>query len=615
MSEKTFTKLFDTLYDKLHSLYFSRNGIPYHSIETCVVEAPSHGHESTSEAVSFYVFVEALRGYRTGDWKPLENAWKALEFFIPDDQESYEDYNPSKPAEYAAEQDRPSEYPVEFDRSVRAGNDPVAAKLTTKYGGPIYNMHWLADPDNVWGFGPLFNTFQRGPLEGVWFTIPQPCVDDLTHGGKNGYLDLFLKQDGPSPAQWKYTAASDADARAIQAVFFVDWLCRNKQKEGPPKHILEKATKLGDYLAYAMFDKYFLKIGTQSRKQRADGQEDAFHGLLSWYHAWGGPLQRQGWAFHISCSHSHAGYQNPYTAYEMSQNPSSIMKNEWKTSLDRQLELFAWLQSSEGAISGGCTNSWNGRYEDYPDDIPTFYGMAYVSHPVYLSPPSNEWSGMNAWGMERVLMYYYVTRDSKIQSLVSKWCHWVASNIVYKSQSKKVFVPAKLVWTGEPDVNWNGGGFPSGNTRLHCKIAAHSQDIGVTACFARCLLLYTAVHMDEKLSKAANLLLGALLTYEDSKGYSVPEKRPDYANFDAPVYVPSGWTGKTPLGDMVDSNATFLSLRKSVFEPDNMYKKIRKDLQAGTVPTIRVHRFWAASEILITFAVADMLNCKVTTLS
>ena len=63
------------------------------------------------------------------------------------------------------------------------------------------------------------NTFQRGPQESVWETIPQPCWDDFKSGGKYGYLDLFVKSGIPV-RQWKYTNAPDADARAIQALFW-----------------------------------------------------------------------------------------------------------------------------------------------------------------------------------------------------------------------------------------------------------------------------------------------------------------------------------------------------------------------------------------------------------
>ena len=36
--------------------YFGAGGVPYHSVETLMVEAPDYGHESTSEAVSYYIW-------------------------------------------------------------------------------------------------------------------------------------------------------------------------------------------------------------------------------------------------------------------------------------------------------------------------------------------------------------------------------------------------------------------------------------------------------------------------------------------------------------------------------------------------------------------------------
>lgn len=91
-------------------------------------------------------------------------------------------------------------------------------------------MHWLQDVDNVYGFGnapgvceggpsqkgpSYINTYQRGPEESVWRTIPQPTCDNFKYGGTNGYLDLFIK-DKEYAKQWKFTNAPDADARAIQ---------------------------------------------------------------------------------------------------------------------------------------------------------------------------------------------------------------------------------------------------------------------------------------------------------------------------------------------------------------------------------------------------------------
>jgi hypothetical protein len=51
--------------------YFRKFGsilVPYHSIETLIVEAPDHGHETTSEAFSYYLWLEASYGRITGDW-------------------------------------------------------------------------------------------------------------------------------------------------------------------------------------------------------------------------------------------------------------------------------------------------------------------------------------------------------------------------------------------------------------------------------------------------------------------------------------------------------------------------------------------------------------------
>ena len=39
---------------KLSNGYFSPEGIPYHAVETLVVEAPDHGHETCAGSMSMY---------------------------------------------------------------------------------------------------------------------------------------------------------------------------------------------------------------------------------------------------------------------------------------------------------------------------------------------------------------------------------------------------------------------------------------------------------------------------------------------------------------------------------------------------------------------------------
>lgn len=54
--------------------YFSAEGVPYHSVETLLSEAPNYGHMTTSEAYSYWMWLEVLYGYHTGDWSKLEAA-------------------------------------------------------------------------------------------------------------------------------------------------------------------------------------------------------------------------------------------------------------------------------------------------------------------------------------------------------------------------------------------------------------------------------------------------------------------------------------------------------------------------------------------------------------
>ncbi|MDQ1288437.1 MAG: hypothetical protein QG622_2002, partial [Actinomycetota bacterium] len=77
---------FLTMYDKLKDPangYFSKEGVPYHSVETLMVEAPDQGHETTSEAMSYLMWTEATYGRISGDWAPYNKTWTIAEkYFI-----------------------------------------------------------------------------------------------------------------------------------------------------------------------------------------------------------------------------------------------------------------------------------------------------------------------------------------------------------------------------------------------------------------------------------------------------------------------------------------------------------------------------------------------------
>ncbi|MGW5664745.1 glycoside hydrolase family 48 protein [Streptomyces sp. NPDC003758] len=629
VTELAATKAYDArfldLYGKITNPangYFSPEGIPYHSVETLIVEAPDQGHETTSEAYSYLLWLQAMYGKVTGDWSKFNGAWGLMEkYMIPThaDQPANSFYNASKPATYAPELDTPNEYPAKLDTSVSVGSDPIAGELKSAYGtDDVYGMHWLQDVDNVYGYGnepgkceagptatgpSYINTFQRGPQESVWETVPQPTCDSFKYGGKNGYLDLFTG-DSSYAKQWKFTDAPDADARAVQAAYWADVWAKQQGKGGDVSATVGKAAKMGDYLRYAMYDKYFKKIGNcvGASSCPAGTGKDASHYLLSWYYAWGGALDTSaGWAWRIGSSHVHGGYQNPLAAYALSsyadlKPKSATGASDWSKSLQRQLEFYQWLQSSEGAIAGGATNSWQGRYATPPSGTSTFYGMYYDWQPVYHDPPSNQWFGFQAWSMERVAEYYQQTGNATAKAVLDKWVKWALSKTTVNPDGT-YRIPSTLQWSGQPDT-WNPSS-PGSNAGLHVTVADYTNDVGVAAAYAKTLTYYAAKSGDATAKSTAKALLdGMWSNYQDNLGIAVPETRADYNRFGDTVYVPSGFSGTMPNGDAINSSSTFTSLR-SFYKNDPAWSKIEAYLKGGAAPSFTYHRFWAQADIAL----------------
>ncbi|MFJ4833075.1 glycoside hydrolase family 48 protein [Streptomyces sp. NPDC088747] len=624
-ASKAYDARFLDLYGKITNPangYFSPEGIPYHSVETLIVEAPDHGHETTSEAYSYLIWLQAMYGKVTGDWSRFNAAWTTMEtYMIPThaDQPTNSFYNASKPATYAPEYDTPNQYPAQLDSAVPVGPDPIAGELKSAYGtDDVYGMHWLQDVDNVYGFGnspgkceagpadtgpSYINTFQRGPQESVWETVPQPTCDAFKYGGPNGYLDLFTG-DASYAKQWKFTNAPDADARAVQAAYWADVWAEQQGKGSDVSATVGKAAKMGDYLRYSMYDKYFKKIGgcVGPSTCPAGTGKDASHYLMSWYYAWGGATDTSaGWAWRIGSSHTHGGYQNPLAAYALSsyadlKPKSSTGQADWATSLSRQLEFYRWLQSDEGAIAGGATNSWAGRYAVPPAGTPTFHGMYYDEKPVYHDPPSNQWFGFQAWSMERVAEYYQQTGNANAKAVLDKWVDWALSKTTINPDGTYQ-IPSTLQWSGAPDT-WNASS-PGANSGLHVTVADYTNDVGVAAAYAKTLTYYADKSGDTQAATTAKALLDGMWDHhQDGLGIAVPETRADYNRFDDGLYVPSGWSGTMPNGDPVNASSTFDSIR-SFYEDDPAWSKIESYLAGGAAPSFTYHRFWAQADIAL----------------
>jgi Glycosyl hydrolase family 48/Secretion system C-terminal sorting domain/Divergent InlB B-repeat domain len=604
--------------------YFSPEGLPYHSPETLICEAPDYGHETTSEAYSYWIWLEAMYGRIKGDWSPLNNAWTKMEkYAIPtnDLQPTSGDYKPNAPATYASEFGLPSFYPAALQSGVPVGKDPVSPELTSTYGNSnVYGMHWLFDLDNFYGFGnkgdgiskaSYINTFQRGVQESVWETLPQPSWESFNWGSNDGsgFLKLFTFESNAPAKQWKYTNAPDADARVVQAMYWATQWAKDQGLNPATVLPLDKTKKMGDYLRLSMFDKYFKPIGVQNINGAGATGYDSAHYLLSWYYAWGGPLTAQGWAWRIGCSHNHFGYQNPVAAYALSAVPelkplSPNASRDWTTSLTRQIELYQWLQSAEGAIAGGATNSWNGKYDQYPAGTPTFYNMAYVENPVYEDPGSNTWFGFQAWSMERVAEYYYLTNDTRAKGVLDKWIPWVKS-VTHLLPNGSYEIPSTIGWSGKPNT-WTPSA-PVANTGLHVNVVSYTQDIGVSACLAKALTYYAAATKKHStLDVASRDLAKAILDrmwnkyYEpNGKGVATDEARGDYKRFfDQEVYVPAGWTGKMPNGDIIKPGIKFIDIR-SKYKSDPDFPALQTAYATGTDFIKKYHRFWAQTDVAL----------------
>jgi Glycosyl hydrolase family 48 len=526
------------------------------------------------------------------------------------DKFKFGNYNTSDGSDYAPEGDQPSDYPVTREPNVKVGSDPIYSELKAAYGeGSLYGMHWIIDTDNAYGFGecgdgktkPAYiNTFQRGAQESTWETVTQPSCENFKFGSANGFLPIFMKEDSYSK-QWRFTDAPDADARAVQAAYWALTWAKEQGKASAVSATVAKAAKMGDYLRYAMYDKHFKKPGCTSPScPAATGKEGSTY-LISWYYAWGGAMDGA-WAFLIGSSGFHQGYQNPLAAYVLSTVPEltpkgATAKQDWATATKRQVEFLTWLQSAEGAFAGGANNSWNGRYE--AGEGPRFYGLAYDWAPVWRDPPSNRWFGFQAWGIERLAEYYYLSKDAKTKPLLDKWVKWALSHTTVADGD--VQFPNDLTWTGTPSGNWTSSSSTVNNTGLHVTVENYTNDLGVTGAYARLLTYYSAATGNKEAATMAKALLDSVLTRVDAKGFAVEETRKDYNRFgkvdgDDALYVPSGFTGKMPNGDVINSESTFISIR-TFMKKDPEWKKVQSYLDGGDPPTFTYHRFWAQVDV------------------
>ena len=705
-ANEAFATMFSSLYDDVITNgetngYLSKNkngdsfGIPYHSKETLCIEAPDYGHETTSEAMSYIVWMAAMHDALVqkkviSGSSDLEKAWNTLEAIIPGWSEAsgrnkdvlYETFWTQQKiqSDVGPEMDFPEEYPI-TNTGAKTTN-PLFDKFKTAYAGDkgYYLMHWLADVDDWYGFGKasgknaggftFINTFQRGEQESCFETVPHPCLEELKAGNSTDGVKGIFNGVGNVAKQYAFTNAPDAEDRAIQAIYFGNNFGVNAGA------ISAKAGKIGDQCRNDMFDKYYKPIGCQSIEGTVSSA-DSQHFLMAWYTSWGGALGTSAseytWAWQIGCSHSHQFYQNPLAAYALitDKNISQGMKEsgavaDYKESLKRQIEMYLWLQSKDGPFAGGCTNSYRGRYKEYPSGAPTFYDMVYVPHPVYADPGSNHWIGNQVWSTQRLAeLYYYIktngddsgvkvcngsmTLEEALEILLKNWITWFQENTKvdfdYDGQHFDYAIPSNLDWGTGPDkdkdnVNcapdtWTQKYNPNGNQKLTCEITGYGQgDIGCVSSLCETLIWYAAANKvpasegNEKTAKDDSLaakglrLANHLLTSQwnlgrDDIGIAFKDHNGSLSRvFTQDVYIPKNYTGKMPDGSSLTNGATFISIREN-YKKDSMFQELEKAWEAsGKTSTedyyYKLHRFWHMGDALMAYGDMALLYPQVT---
>jgi hypothetical protein len=565
------------------------------------------------------------KGATTGD---LAKAWKTMENMIPDVQDSFWS-NSTVSAQYCGEYDTPDQCPDSWaGEPDKTASNPIFNKFTKVYqgkggNGGLYLMHWLADVDNWYGFGSgteftFINTFQRGEQESCWETVPFPCIEEKKAGNaQQGIKGIFNKDSTVTP-QWAYTNAPDAEDRAIQGVFdAVKWGVASSDLKA-------KAAEMGDELRNNMYDKYYQEISTNTSWSNGNAGDKSKHYLMNWYTSWGGALKSTGqdWCWQIGCSHAHEFYQNPLAAYGLLSEfdmKADGATQDYTKSLERQLEFYLWLQSSNGPIAGGATNSYKGRYLEYPSGVPTFYGMMYVEHPVYADPGSNHWTGNQVWAVQRLAELYYwvktkpnssvvssvkpggMSMEKALEQILDKWCAWFV-NYTVLTEDGDFYMPSNLDWSGKPET-WSGSA-PS-NSGLTCKITGYGNtDLGCVNSLANTLIYYAKAKgvtvsdisgmkydsvggkfnydiegatvkagsksysaSDSALPKASLYLAKQLINRSwnlgrDDYGMSRTEHNGSLARFFCQdVFIPTSYKGTMPNGDKLENGATFESIR------------------------------------------------------
>ena len=388
--------------------YFRKFGsilVPYHSIETLIVEAPDHGHETTSEAFSYYLWLEASYGRITGDWAPFNQAWTSIETYVIPSRG-----RPARQLRLQREQARdlrggvpePEVVPVAAaDRRVRRQRpDRGRAEGGLRHGGRLRHALAARRRQHL-RVRPL-----RGRHEhraGVHQHLPARFAGVGLGDGPPAQLrrlEVRRQERLPRPVHRRLVVrqavevhqragrrrprrAGGLPGREVGRRAGQELGRRGRGQEGRRRWATTCGTRCSTSTSR--------RSATASARRAAPAGtgKDSEHYLMSWYYAWGGSMDTSSaWAWRIGDGAAHQGYQNPLAAYALSTDPGlKVDVGDRRRATGRPASAGRWSSCSgcsrpRAAIAGGATNSWEGQYGTPPSGTPTFYGMFYDQQPV-----------------------------------------------------------------------------------------------------------------------------------------------------------------------------------------------------------------------------------------
>ena len=481
-------------------------------------------------------------------------------------------------------------------------------------------MHWLLDVDNIYGFGTLRRRHRPSPPT----STPTSAARRSRSGRPSRSRPVRRSPTAARTAswtcssrtaryakQWRYTDAPDADARAVQAAYWaLTWAKAQGKAVGGLRHGRQGrarwATTCGTRCttstsrsraaphrrcaagtgknSAALPADLVLRLGRRERHQRRLGLADR--------------LQPQPRRLPEPARGVGAVQRAPRSSPK-----SRDRRRRLDTSLKRQLEFYRWLQSTEGAIAGGATNSWDGRYAH------AAVGHCHLlRHGLRLAAglprpavaTSGSASRRGRWSGSRSTTTSPATRRPR--RVLDKWVAWATANTTLNADGTYQ-IPSTLEWTGQPDT-WNAGS-PGANSGLH---VTHRR-------------LHQRRRRGRGVRQDADLLRGQVRQRHGQDHRQGPARR----HVDRTTRTP--WASRSPE-TRTDYNGDVLNDQRSTSPragpapcptatrstparrscPSGPSTRTTRTgrrssyLKGGAAPTFNYHRFWAQVDIAIALA-------------